>query len=118
MSSDPSQMITSYLHTKYNLPLEESKFKELLEKYNNSYGKDKQLISTIFTTLFGLTIESLESVSINRSKTEFTDISQTIKDLSITINKLTQNIGELSEVNEELKSNYWKLNQSLINSHR
>lgn len=117
MSVESTKMV-SYMRTKYNLPLEESKFKEFLEKYNNSYGKEKQIISTIFTTLFGLTIESLESIAINRSKTEFTDISQTIKDLSLTINKLTQKIGELSEVNEELKSNYWKLNQSFINSSR
>jgi hypothetical protein len=125
MSLNPTKMI-AYLKSKYNIKVDESKFIQLIEHYNNpircdlKHGelcysdKPRKLINMIFSTLFGLSLESLNTLS-NEKSTEYNDVDSTIKELSKSINKLSNEIKDLKIINEELKDNYWKLNQSIIN---
>jgi len=110
MSLNPSKMI-AYLKSKYNIKVDESKFIQLIEQYNNP---NRKVINMIFSTLFGLTLESLNTLS-NGETTEYNDVDSTIKELSQSINKLSKEISDLKMINEELKDNYWKLNQSIVN---
>ena len=72
----------------------------------------------MFNTLFGLTIESLANLTIEYSLSPYSSFDDTIKELQSTINELSIKIKNLITENEELRENYWRLNQSIKKAYK
>ena len=105
----------NYINRKYNLKIEKEAFFLMLDKYKTETKFTE--INNIFLALFGLTLESLNTLALKYDfKKEYNDISETMKELQTTINSLTEKIELLVIENSELRDNYWRLNQSLIKS--
>ena len=107
--------ISSYLKSKHNLKMDVDQCKMLVKSYTNGSKGLKIQISMIFIVLFNLSIESINELAKDSSTLENT-VDTTIKELSGKINTLVNEITELRLQNEELRDNYWKLNQSVIHS--
>ena len=119
MPSMPSyDKLHIYIKSKFNIPIEKYKLNKLINTYNDEKYEYKQIINTIFLSLFGLSIESLLVLSESYNVTEINDLSQMNKELFSKINELSKEITELKIENEELRTSYWKLNKSLINTKR
>jgi hypothetical protein len=108
----------NYINRKYNLKIEKCMFNSLLDKYNVDV-KNKEVYNSVFMTMFGLTLESLNILALEYEfKNEYNDISSAIKELQTTINSLSQKIDLLLVENSDLRDNYWRLNQSLLKSKK
>ena len=108
----------NYINRKYNLKIDKSNFSVLLDKYKTD-TRNREIYNSVFMTLFGLTLESLHTLSLKYDfKKEYNDISETMKELQTTINSLTEKIELLVIENSELRDNYWRLNQSLLKSKK
>lgn len=107
-----------YLKSKFNIPIEKHKLNKLINTYNDGKYDYKQIINNIFITLFGLSIDSLLVLSESYNITEINDLDEMRKELYSKINYLSKEITDLKIENEELRTSYWKLNKSLINTKR
>ena len=104
----------NYINRKYNLKIDKSHFRVLIDKYKTD-TRNREIYNSVFMTLFGLTLESLHTLALKYEfKNEYNDISESMKELQTTINSLTEKIELLVIENSELRDNYWKLNQSLL----
>ena len=104
----------NYINRKYNLKIDKSNFSVLIDNYKTD-TKYREIYNSIFMVLFGLTLDSLNTLALEYDfKTEYNDISETMKELQTTINSLTEKIELLVIENSDLRENYWQLNQSLI----
>ena len=110
-----SSKISEYLKSKHNLRMDTDKCISLLDTYENGNKVLKSHISMIFMVLFELSIESINELAKDSPTVENT-VDTTIKEISVKINTLAKEITELRLQNEELKDNYWKLNQSVLKS--
>jgi hypothetical protein len=109
-----SDNLYNYINHKYNLKINKSHFRVLLDKYKTD-TRNREVYNSVFMTLFGLTLESLHTLALKYDfKKEYNDISETMKELKTTINSLTEKIELLVNENSELRDNYWRLNQSLL----
>lgn len=118
MPSMPSyDKLHIYLKSKFNIPIEKHKLNKLINTYNDGKYEYKQIINTIFITLFGVSIESLHVLSESYNITEINDLDEMTKELYGKINDLSKEINELKIENEELRTNYWKLNKTVINTN-
>ena len=113
-----NETLYHYINHKYNLKIEKESFITLLNKYKTE-TKFTEIYNSIFITMFGLTIESLNTLALKYDfKKQYNDISETMKELQNTINSLSEKIDLLLLENSELRENYWRLNQSLLNSKK
>ena len=86
----------------------------ILDKYKTD-TKFTEIYSNMFVTLFGLTLESLNSLALEYDfKKEYSDITESMKEIQTTINSLSEKIDLLLVENSDLRDNYWRLNQSLL----
>jgi uncharacterized protein YaaN involved in tellurite resistance len=109
----PEKLVT-YIQNRYKTRLDKEKLMELLTKYNSVYDdSQKLLINIVFESLFGLTIDSLNNLALNYNGRELS-LDDTIKEIQQSINDLSSKISLLSQENEELRENYWRLNQSIV----
>lgn len=106
-----------YLKSKFNIPIEKHKLNKLINTYNDEKYEYKQIINTIFITLFGLSIDSLFVLCESYNITEINDLTEMTKELFSKINELSKEITYLKIENKELRTNYWKLNKTLINTN-
>ena len=114
MSELNSEKLVNYIQMKYNTSLNKEKLIVLLCEYNSKYNQaQKKLINTIFESIFGLTLESLNNLALNYNGKELT-LDDTIKELQQSINDLSNKIDILKQDNQEIRENYWRLNQSII----
>jgi hypothetical protein len=105
-----------YMCVKYNFKIEKDDFILMLDKYKTE-TKFTEIYNNIFITLFGLTLDSLNSLALDYDfKKEYNSISDSMKELQTTINILSEKIDLLGGENRDLRDNYWRLNQSLIKS--
>tara|TARA_B110000285_G_C14898569_1_gene502071 strand:- start:298 stop:669 length:372 start_codon:yes stop_codon:yes gene_type:complete len=113
------EKLVNYIQNRYKTRLNKEKLMELLTNYNSVYDESqKLLINMVFESLFGLTIESLNNLALNNLALNYNGIELTLDD---TITEIQQNINDLSskiillsQENEELRENYWRLNQSIV----
>ena len=114
MSNLSSEKLVNYLQIRYNTRLNKPKLIELLNNYNSNYTfSQKKLINTIFESLFGLSLQSLNNLSLT-SIGKVINLDNTINELQQSINDLSNKIDILQQDNEELRENYWRLNKSVI----
>lgn len=107
--------ISSYLKLKHNLKIDVEQCELLVKAYTTGPKELQGQISMIFMVLFELSIETINELAKD-SSTSVNTVDTTIKELSGKINTLVNEITELRLQNEELKENYWKLNQSIMKS--
>ena len=107
--------ISRYLKSKHNLKMDVEQCELLVNAYTTGAKELQGQISMIFIVLFNLSIESINELAKDSSTLENT-VDTTIKEISVKINTLAKEITELRLQNEELRDNYWKLNQSVIHS--
>ena len=108
------EKVANYIQIRYKTRLDKDKLIELLRNYNSTYEESQQqLISMLFESLFGLTLESLNNLALSYNGREIS-LDDTINELQQSINDLSKKIDLLSQNNEELRENYWRLNQSII----
>jgi len=109
MLSNPERL-AKYLIINYKLRQPRKTIIDMLEKYSTSNIEDKKIINGVFEILFGLSIESLDTISqsLNIDSIDSKDI------LYDTINKLNSTISNLESEIEELRDSYWNLNQLII----
>ena len=112
MLSNPEK-IADYLMLKYKLRQPRKPIIEMLEKYSSSNIEDKKIINGVFEILFGLSIESLDTIS-QSLKVDSVDSIDSKELLYDTINKLNSTISNLESEIEELRDSYWNLNQLII----
>ena len=115
MLSNPEK-IADYLMLKYKLRQPRKPIIEMLEKYSSSNIEDKKIINGVFEILFGLSIESLDTIS-QSLKVDSVDSVDSIDSKELlydTINKLNSTISNLESEIEELRDSYWNLNQLII----
>lgn len=114
MSHVNPERLANYIQIRYNTRLNKDKLLELFNNYNLAYEESqKLLISSIFESLFGLTLESLNNLALSYNGRELS-LDDTIKELQKSINDLSSKIDILTQDNEELRENYWRLNQSIV----
>ena len=108
------EKLVNFIQIRYKSRLNKEKLMELLTNYNSVYDEhQKLLISMVFEILFGLTIESLNNLALNYNGRELS-LDDTIKEMQQSINDLSSKIDILTQDNEELRENYWRLNQSIV----
>jgi hypothetical protein len=108
------EKLVNFIQIRYKTRLNKEKLMELLTNYNSVYDESqKLLISMVFEILFGLTIESLNNLALNYNGRELS-LDDTIKEMQQSINDLSSKIDILTQDNEELRENYWRLNQSIV----
>ena len=118
MSHLNPEKLVNYIELRYKTRLDKEKLIELLTNYNSAYEESqKLLISMIFESLFGLTLESLNNLALSYNGRELS-LDDTIKELQKSINDLSSKIDILTQDNEELRENYWRLNQSINKSKK
>ena len=118
MSHLNPEKLVNYIELRYKTRLDKEKLIELLTNYNSAYEESQQLlISMIFESLFGLTLESLNNLALSYNGRELS-LDDTIKELQKSINDLSSKIDFLTQDNEELRENYWRLNQSINKSKK
>ena len=118
MSHLNPEKLANYIQIRYKTRLDKEKLIELLTNYNSAYEESqKLLISMIFESLFGLTLESLNNLALSYNGRELS-LDDTIKELQKSINDLSSKIDILTQDNEELRENYWRLNQSINKSKK
>ena len=118
MSNLNPEKLANYIKIRYNTRLDKEKLTTLLINYNSVYEiSHKTLINSIFESLFGLTLYSLNKLALNYNGRE-SKLDNTIKELQDYINDLSNKIDMLTKDNEELRDNYWRLNQSIIKQTR
>jgi len=118
MSHLNPEKLANYIQIRYKTRLDKEKLIELLTNYNSAYEESqKLLISMIFESLFGLTLESLNNLALSYNGRELS-LDDSIKELQQSINELSKKIDLLSQNNEELRENYWRLNQSINKSKK
>lgn len=105
--------ISRYLRLKHHLKMDVEQCDLLVKSYTTGSKELQSQISMIFMVLFELSIETINELAKD-SLTSVNTVDTTIKELSGKINTLAKEITELRLQNEELKENYWKLNQSVI----
>jgi hypothetical protein len=106
----------NYMCVKYNFKIEKDAFILMVDKYKTN-SKFTEIYNNIFITLFGLTLESLNSLALDYDfKKEYNSISDSMKELQTTINSLSEKIDLLGVENSDLRDNYWRLNQSILKS--
>ena len=112
MLSNPEK-IADYLMLKYKMRQPRKTIIEMLDKYSTSNIEDKKIINGVFEILFGLSIESLDTISqsLNIDSIDSIDSKELLYD---TINKLNSTISNLESEIEELRDSYWNLNQLII----
>jgi len=118
MLSNPEK-IADYLMLKYKLRQPRKPIIEMLEKYSSSNIEDKKIINGVFEILFGLSIESLDTISqslkvVSVDSVDSVDSIDSKELLYDTINKLNSTISNLESEIEELRDSYWNLNQLII----
>ena len=101
----------NYMCVKYNFKIEKEAFILMIDKYK-SETKFTELYNNIFIALFGLTIESLNSLALEY---DFKPEYSYIMELQNSINSLSEKIDLLLVENSDLRDTYWRLNQSIIN---
>ena len=112
------EKLANYIQIRYKIVLDKEKLTTLLRNYNSVYEiSHKTLINSIFESLFGLTLDSLNKLALNYNGRE-SKLDNTIKELQDYINDLSNKIDMLTKDNEELRENYWRLNQSIIKQTR
>ena len=112
------EKLFSFIQIRYKTRLNKEKLMELLTNYNSVYDEhQKLLISMVFESLFGLTIDSLNNLALNYNGRELS-LDDTIMEIQNSINDLSSTISLLSQENEELRENYWRLNQSIVKQAR
>ena len=112
------EKLANYIKIRYKTRLDKEKLTTLLRNYNSVYEISyKTLINSIFESLFGLTLDSLNKLALNYNGRE-SKLDNTIKELQDYINDLSNKIDMLTKDNEELRDNYWRLNQSIIKQTR
>jgi len=108
------EKVANYIQIRYKTRLDKEKLIELLINYNSTYEESQQqLISMLFESLFGLTLESLNNLAQSYNGRELS-LDDSIKELQQSINDLSDKIDILTKDNEELRENYWRLNQSIV----
>lgn len=113
-----TETLYNYMCVKYNLKIEKEAFILILDKYKTD-TKFTEIYSNMFVTLFGLTLESLNSLALEYDfKKEYSYITETMKELQTTINSLSEKIDLLVVENSDLRDNYWRLNQSLLKANK
>lgn len=115
MLSNPERL-AKYLIINYKLRQPRKTIIDMLEKYSTSNIEDKKIINGVFEILFGLSIESLDTIS-QSLKVDSIDSIDSIDSKDIlydTINKLNSTISNLESEIEELRDSYWNLNQLII----
>ena len=118
MSNLNPEKLANYIQIRYKTILDKEKLTTLLRNYNSVYEISyKTLINSIFESLFGLTLDSLNKLALNYNGREL-KLDNTIKELQDYINDLSNKIDMLTKDNEELRENYWRLNQSIIKQTR
>tara|TARA_B100001142_G_C14089682_1_gene560800 strand:- start:249 stop:605 length:357 start_codon:yes stop_codon:yes gene_type:complete len=118
MSHLNPEKLVNYIQIRYKTRLDKEKLIELLTNYNSAYEESqKLLISMIFESLFGLTLESLNNLALSYNGRELS-LDDSIKELQKSINDLSSKIDILTQDNEELRENYWRLNQSINKSKK
>ena len=112
MLSNPERL-AKYLIINYKLRQPRKTIIDMLEKYSTSNIEDKKIINGVFEILFGLSIESLDTISqsLNIDSIDSIDSKDILYD---TINKLNSTISNLESEIEELRDSYWNLNQLII----
>jgi hypothetical protein len=112
MLSNPERL-AKYLIINYKLRQPRKTIIEMLDKYSTSNIEDKKIINGVFEILFGLSIESLDTISqsLNIDSIDSIDSKDILYD---TINKLNSTISNLESEIEELRDSYWNLNQLII----
>jgi hypothetical protein len=114
MSNLNPEKLANYIQIRYNTRLDKEKLIELLKNYNSTYEESQQLlINMIFKSLFGLTLDSLNNVALSYNGRELS-LDDSIKELQQSINDLSSKIDNLTKENEDLRENYWRLNQSIV----
>lgn len=114
MSKLNPEKLANYIQIRYKTRLDKEKLIVLMSNYNSTYNpSQKILISTIFESLFGLTLDSLNNLAQSYNGIELS-LDDTIKSLQQSINDLSNKIDILTKDNEELRENYWRLNQSIV----
>ena len=109
-----TETLYNYMCVKYNLKIEKKAFILILDKYKTD-TKFTEIYNNMFVTLFGLTLESLNSLALEYDfKKEYSYITETMKELQTTINSLSEKIDLLLVENSDLRDNYWRLNQSIV----
>ena len=112
------EKLANYIQIRYKIVLDKEKLTTLLRNYNSVYEiSHKTLINSIFESLFGLTLDSLNKLALNYNGREL-KLDNTINKLQDYINDLSNKIDMLTKDNEELRDNYWRLNQSIIKQTR
>ena len=118
MSNLNPEKLANYIKIRYNTRLDKEKLTTLLINYNSVYEiSHKTLINSIFESLFGITLYSLNKLALNYNGSELR-FDNTIKELQDYINELSNKIDMITKDNEELRENYWRLNQSIIKQTR
>jgi len=118
MSNLNSEKLANYIQIRYKIVLDKEKLTTLLRNYNSVYEiSHKTLINYIFESLFGLTLDSLNKLALNYNGREL-KLDNTINKLQDYIIELSNKIDMLTKDNEELRDNYWRLNQSIIKQTR
>jgi len=113
MSLNPEKL-ANYIQIRYKTRLHKEKLIVLMSNYNSTYNLSQQiLISDIFESLFGLTLDSLNNLAQNYNGIELS-LDDSIKELQQSINDLSNKIDILTQDNQELRENYWRLNQSIV----
>ena len=108
------QTLYNYICVKYNFKIDKESFFLMFDKYKSN-SKFTEIYNNIFLTLFGLTLESLNSLALEYDfKKEYSNITESMKELQTTINSLSEKIDLLLVENSELRENYWRLNQSIL----
>ena len=113
------QELANYIEIKYNVYGDKSKLIELLENYNDAFDPNQtKIINKMFESLYGMSIELLNKLALQYNGTQCvsSSINTSLKELTDVINELSSKIDILTKDNEELRSNYWRLNQSIIKS--
>ena len=118
MSHLNPEKLANYIQIRYKTRLDKEKLIELLRNYNSTYEESQQqLISMLFESVFGLTLESLNNLAQSYNGRELS-LDDSIKELQQSINDLSSKIDILTQDNEELRENYWRLNQSINKSKK
>tara|TARA_B110000027_G_C15874385_1_gene192571 strand:+ start:94 stop:450 length:357 start_codon:yes stop_codon:yes gene_type:complete len=118
MSNLNPEKLANYIKIRYNTRLDKEKLTTLLINYNSVYEiSHKTLINSIFESLFGITLYSLNKLALNYNGSELR-FDNTIKELQDYINELSNKIDMITKDNEELRENYWRLNQSINKSKK
>lgn len=114
MSNLNPEKLANYIQIRYKTRLDKEKLIELLKNYNSTYEESQQLlINMIFKSLFGLTLDSLNNLALSYNGRELS-LDDSIKELQQSINDLSSKIDNLTKENEDLRENYWRLNQSIV----